>query len=176
MLHATEILGAETFDSAGNFVGRVKELFIVPDEQPGRVARLLLSRGKFRSAGGPIRSGRVGGAGYSWLHHRRIRLEPYNPNEAWLAIQKDLLDQQIIDTQWPKSGSRERCGSGRPANQWQHGNPRLRMWTWACPALFAACSRASSRQMRSAKCRTSCPSGPFAGSLSTWWSPTPFAA
>ena len=28
MLHATEILGAETFDSAGNFVGRVKEMFI----------------------------------------------------------------------------------------------------------------------------------------------------
>ena len=48
MLHATEVLGAETYDSAGNFVGRVKEMFIVPDEQPNRIARLLLSRGKYR--------------------------------------------------------------------------------------------------------------------------------
>ena len=45
MIHATEILGAETFDSAGNLVGRVKEMFIVPAEQPNRVARLLLARG-----------------------------------------------------------------------------------------------------------------------------------
>jgi len=42
MLHATEILGAETYDSAGNFVGRVKEMFIEPADQPNRVARLLL--------------------------------------------------------------------------------------------------------------------------------------
>ncbi len=48
MIHATELIGAETFDSAGNLVGRVKEMFIVPDEQPNRVARLLLARGKYR--------------------------------------------------------------------------------------------------------------------------------
>jgi Mg/Co/Ni transporter MgtE len=27
-----------------------------------------------------------------------LRLEPFRPNEAWLAVRKDLLDQQIIDT------------------------------------------------------------------------------
>jgi len=27
-----------------------------------------------------------------------LALEPYRPNEAWLAVRKDLLDQQIIDT------------------------------------------------------------------------------
>src|ERR1700756_1092981 len=48
MLHATEILGAETYDSAGNFVGRVKEMFIEPADQPNRVARLLLGRGPYR--------------------------------------------------------------------------------------------------------------------------------
>ena len=26
MIHATELLGAETYDSLGNFVGRVKEM------------------------------------------------------------------------------------------------------------------------------------------------------
>ena len=48
MLHATEILGAETYDSLGNFVGRVKEMFIVPADQPNRIAQLLLSRGQYR--------------------------------------------------------------------------------------------------------------------------------
>ena len=45
MVHATEILGAETYDSLGNFVGRVKEMFIVPAEQPNRISRLLIGRG-----------------------------------------------------------------------------------------------------------------------------------
>jgi len=48
MLHATEVLGAEAYDAAGNFVGRVKELFIEPADQPNRVARVLLGRGQYR--------------------------------------------------------------------------------------------------------------------------------
>ena len=62
MLHATEVLGAETYDSAGNFVGRVKEMFIVPDEQPNRISRLLLSRGQVPPAGGALRPDRLGRA------------------------------------------------------------------------------------------------------------------
>ena len=98
MLHATEILGAETFDSSGNLVGRVKDMFIVPAEQPSRVARLLLSRGKYR----PIvaRYDQVASVvpGRVQLATDEAALELYHPNEAWLAVQKDLLDQQIIDT------------------------------------------------------------------------------
>ena len=48
MLHATEVLGAETYDSFGNYVGRVKEMFIDPAEQPNRVSKLLLGRGQYR--------------------------------------------------------------------------------------------------------------------------------
>ncbi len=47
MLHATELLGAEAYDAGGNFVGRVRELFIEPADQPNRVARYLLGRGKY---------------------------------------------------------------------------------------------------------------------------------
>ena len=98
MLHATEILGAETFDSSGNLVGRVKDMFVVPAEQPSRVARLLLSRGKYR----PIvaRYDQVASVvpGRVQLTTDEAALELYHPNEAWLAVQKDLLDQQIIDT------------------------------------------------------------------------------
>ena len=98
MLHATEILGAETYDSAGNFVGRVKEMFIEPADQPNRVARLLLSRGQYRPIVArydqiaSIAPGRVG------LTTDESALELFYPNEAWLAVGKDLLDQQIIDT------------------------------------------------------------------------------
>ncbi len=98
MLHATELLGAETYDVQGNFVGRVKELFIEPADQPGRVARMLLGRGKFQ----PLlaRYDHVGfvAPGTIRLNVDEKALESYRPNEAWLAVQKDLLDQQIIDT------------------------------------------------------------------------------
>src|SRR6202021_2396771 len=98
MLHATEILGAQTFDSAGNFVGRVKEMFIEPADQPNRVARLLLSRGQYRpivaryAQIASVAPGRVN------LPTDESALELFHPNEAWLAVGKDLLDQQIIDT------------------------------------------------------------------------------
>src|SRR5207244_1571250 len=48
MLHATELMGAETYDAQGNFLGRLTELFIDPAEQPNRIGRLLLGRGKFQ--------------------------------------------------------------------------------------------------------------------------------
>ncbi|HXW57783.1 MAG TPA: CBS domain-containing protein [Candidatus Cybelea sp.] len=102
MVHATELLGAEAYDSAGHFVGRVKEMFVVPSEQPNRVARLLLGRGRYRPLVarhdqiGKVAPGRVD------LSTDESALELYHPNEAWLAVRKDLLDQQIIDTQGRK--------------------------------------------------------------------------
>ncbi|MGH9737071.1 MAG: magnesium transporter MgtE N-terminal domain-containing protein, partial [Candidatus Acidiferrales bacterium] len=98
MLHATEVLGAEAYDSFGKFVGRVKEMFVVPAEQPNRVGRLLLERGKYRPLVArhdqieSVTPGRVK------LTTDESALELYQPNEAWLAVRKDLLDQQIIDT------------------------------------------------------------------------------
>jgi len=98
MLHATEIIGAETYDSFGNFVGRVKEMFVVPDEQPNRISRLLIGRGKYRPL--VARHDQVASVvpGRLKLTTDESALELYHPNEAWLAVQKDLLDQQIIDT------------------------------------------------------------------------------
>ena len=59
MLHATELLGAATYDVHGNFVGRVRELFIEPADQPNRVARFLLARGKYPATCRALRSGRT---------------------------------------------------------------------------------------------------------------------
>ena len=98
MLHATEILGAETYDAGGNFVGRVKELFIEPADQPNRVARLLLGRGQYQPLVARHEQVAFVAPGTIRLNVNEKALEPYQPNEGWLAVRKDLLDQQIIDT------------------------------------------------------------------------------
>ena len=98
MLHATEIIGAETYDSADIFVGYVKEMFVVPDEQPNRISRLLIGRGKYRPLVARFDQIDSVAPGRVKLTTDESALELYQPNEAWLAVQKDLLDQQIIDT------------------------------------------------------------------------------
>jgi magnesium transporter len=102
MLHATELLGSTAYDSHGNFVGRVKEFYLEPADQGNRVSRILLARGKFQ----PLiaRHDQVGfvAPGTMRLTAGETELETYHPNEAWLAVRKDLLDQQIIDTKGRK--------------------------------------------------------------------------
>src|SRR2546422_791138 len=109
MLHATELMGAETYDAQGNFVGRVRELFIEPAEQPNRIAYFLLSRGRFQplvALHDQVASlaPNIPKALPRWsnlvlrLNVGERLLEVYEPNEGWLAVRKDLLDQQIIDT------------------------------------------------------------------------------
>lgn len=124
MIHATEVLGAETFDSAGNLVGRVKEMFIVPAEQPNRVARLLLARGKYRPIVARYDQIASVSPGEVRLTTDESALELYQPNEGWLAVQKDLLDQQIIDTNGRKV---VRVNDVDLADQRNNGNTELRV-------------------------------------------------
>src|ERR1700741_5006231 len=101
-LYATELMGAETYDEEGHFVGRVREFFIEPADQVNRVSRDLLSRGRFQPL--VARHDRVAAIapGSMRLNCSERALELYKPNEAWLAVRKDLLDQQIIDTRGRK--------------------------------------------------------------------------
>lgn len=124
MIHATEVLGAETFDSAGNLVGRVKEMFIVPDEQPNRVARLMLARGKYRPIVARYDQIASVSPGEVRLSTDESALELYQPNEGWLAMRKDLLDQQIIDTNGRKV---VRVNDVDLADQRNNGNTELRI-------------------------------------------------
>jgi magnesium transporter len=98
MLHATELLGAATYDVHGNFVGRVRELFIEPADQPNRVARFLLARGKYQPLVARYDQVAFAVPGSLKLNVGEKSLQEYHANEGWLAVQKDLLDQQIIDT------------------------------------------------------------------------------
>ncbi len=97
-LHATELLGGEAYDVHGNFVGRVRELFIEPADQPNRVARYLLDRDKYLPLVARYNQVSFVAPGVIKLNVEEKDLEHYRPNEGWLAVRKDLLDQQIIDT------------------------------------------------------------------------------
>jgi len=101
-LHATELLGGEAYDAQGNFVGRVTELFIEPAEQSNRIARYLLGRGKYLPLVARHDQVSFVAPGVIKLKVQEKELEHFSPNEAWLAVRKDLLDQQIIDTQGRK--------------------------------------------------------------------------
>ena len=98
MLHTTELLGAKAYDAQGNFVGRLRELFIEPAVAPYRVAWYLLSRGRFQPLVARYDQVAAVEPGKLRLNCPERALEAYAPNEAWLAVCKDLLDQQIIDT------------------------------------------------------------------------------
>ena len=98
MLHATDLLGGEAYDRDGHFVGQVTELFIEPADQPNRVARFLLGRGKFLPLIARYDHIAFVAPGVIRLNVEEKELEHYQPNEAWLAMRKDLLDHQIIDT------------------------------------------------------------------------------
>ena len=94
-LFFTEMLGMPVYDLKHRRIGRVKDAAIVPLIHPARVDRFLV------------------GAGSSWLSVRydqissislkggiqlsNEKLYPYHSDEYMLRIQRDLLDQQIID-------------------------------------------------------------------------------
>jgi magnesium transporter len=98
MLYATELVGSSAFDAQNNFVGRVREFFIEPADQPNRVSHFLISRGRFQPLVARYDQVSAVVPGRIDLNVSERALDAYQPNEAWLAIQKDLLDQQIIDT------------------------------------------------------------------------------
>jgi magnesium transporter len=101
-LHATELLGGEAYDVQGHFVGRVTELFIEPSEQPNRIARYLLGRGKYLPLVARHEQVSFIAPGVIKLNVAEQDLDHFSPNEGWLAVRKDLLDQQIIDTKGRK--------------------------------------------------------------------------
>jgi magnesium transporter len=123
-LYATELMGAKTYDVQGNYVGRVRELFIEPAEAPNRVSHFLLSRGHFQPLVAKHNQVASVAAGKMELNVSERALELYRPNESWLAVQKDLLDQQIIDTRGRKV---VRVNDLDLAEQRMNGNVELRL-------------------------------------------------
>jgi sporulation protein YlmC with PRC-barrel domain len=123
-LYATELMGAKTYDAQGNYVGKVREFFIEPAEAPNRVSHFLLSRGHFHPLVAKHNQVASVAAGKIELNVSERALELYRPNESWLAVQKDLMDQQIIDTRGRKV---VRVNDVDLAQQRMNGNVELRL-------------------------------------------------
>jgi magnesium transporter len=95
-LALSELLGAPVIDSAGVISGRVREVAVAPQDDPTRVAAIIvrtrrgdciLSPDKLRIVeGNMVRTNSESG---SWL--------PMTSSEGFLLLERDLLDQQIID-------------------------------------------------------------------------------
>src|SRR5882724_12386684 len=92
----SSILGASVYDSSGSFAGHVREVAIFPQEDPNRISdfivktregdRLLPSRQIRTVIGSAIQ---VNGSALDWM--------PLSSSEGMLLLERDLLDQQIID-------------------------------------------------------------------------------
>jgi CBS domain-containing protein/sporulation protein YlmC with PRC-barrel domain len=92
----SSILGASVYDSSGAFAGHVREVAIFPQEDPNRISdfvvktkegdRLLPSRQIKTVIGSSIQ---VNGSAHDWV--------PLSSSEGMLLLERDLLDQQIID-------------------------------------------------------------------------------
>jgi len=123
-LYATELMGVKTYDVQGNYVGRVREFFIEPAEAPNRISHFLLSRGRFQPLVAKHNQVASVSDGKIRLNVGEKALEIYQPNESWLAVQKDLLDQQIIDTRGRKV---VRVNDLDLAEQRSNGNVELRL-------------------------------------------------
>jgi magnesium transporter len=123
-LYATELMGSEAYDVQGHFVGRVREFFIEPADQPNRISHFLLSRGRFQPLLAKYNQVGAVAPGTIRLNCSERDLTLYTPNESWLAVRKDLLDQQIIDTQGRKV---VRVNDVDLAEQKTNGNVELRL-------------------------------------------------
>jgi magnesium transporter len=96
LLFFTELMGLPVLDLKGRRIGRVKDAALVPLEHSSRIDRYLVG----------------GGATWLVIRHDQVRsisvdrgielsdeqLTPYHDDEYMLRISRDLLDQQIIDT------------------------------------------------------------------------------
>ena len=93
-LYFTELLGLPVYDLKQRRIGRVKDAAIVPLIHPSRLDRFLVAAG---GAWLSIRYDQVRSISFHGLHLSDEKLFPYHSDEYMLRIDRDLLDQQVID-------------------------------------------------------------------------------
>ncbi len=94
-LTLTELLSAPVYDAAGARVGRVRELALSPQDDALRVSALIVKTrsGDRLLAADAIRSFDGGVHAYTPVSE----WAPYAASEGLLLLERDLLDQQVID-------------------------------------------------------------------------------
>jgi CBS domain-containing protein/sporulation protein YlmC with PRC-barrel domain len=91
----TELLGAPVYESTGAKVGRVREVALCPQEDPVKVAALIVrtAQGDRLLPGGAIERAHSG----VYASSPQADWAVYAGHEGLLLLGRDLLDQQIID-------------------------------------------------------------------------------
>ena len=97
MIYFTEIEGVPVFDAFGEYVGKVEEICIDPEDVRHRVAFYIARSFDGRRVSIPY--AQIQSLSIQSIHTNSPTSEipGYTPNEDWIRVKKDLLDQQIID-------------------------------------------------------------------------------
>jgi len=100
LLYLTELLGLKVHDLRRRVLGRVSDAALVPMTHPVRVDRFFIGGGGY--AWMTVRFDQVERIGLDGIYLSNETLIPYHPDESFLRLERDLLDQQIIDAQGRK--------------------------------------------------------------------------
>ena len=93
-LYFTELLGLPVYDLKRRRIGRVRDAALVPLIHPSRIDRYLVGAG---SSWLSVRFDQIATISLGGIELSNEKLYPYHSDEYMLRIQRDLLDQQIID-------------------------------------------------------------------------------
>jgi CBS domain-containing protein/sporulation protein YlmC with PRC-barrel domain len=94
-LALSDLLGLPVFDSDAAKLGRVREVALVPQDDPIRIAALIVRTPNGDRLVATDLLHRVNGGVYTSA--RSADLPKYSSGEGMLLLERDLLDQQIID-------------------------------------------------------------------------------
>ncbi len=94
LLYFTELLGLPVFDLKHRQIGRVRDAALVPLIHAARLDRFLVGAGASWLS---VRYDQISSISLDGIQLSDEKLFPYHSDEYMLRIQRDLLDQQIID-------------------------------------------------------------------------------
>ena len=94
LFYFTELLGLPVYDLKRRRIGRVKDAALVPLIHASRIDRFLVGAG---GAWLSIRFDQISAISLNGVYLSDEKLFPYHSDEYMLRIERDLLDQQIID-------------------------------------------------------------------------------
>jgi CBS domain-containing protein len=103
LLYFTELLGLKVYDLRKRAIGRVRDCALAPPIHPVRIDRYLVGGGS-GLAFLTVRHDQIQSISLDGIFLRDEQLTPYHASsdEYVLRIERDLLDQQIIDAQGRK--------------------------------------------------------------------------
>ncbi|MBV8552040.1 MAG: magnesium transporter [Acidobacteriaceae bacterium] len=99
VLYLTELLGLQVYDLKGRNIGTLRDAALVPLIDPVRLDRFLVGAGPGWLS---IRYDQIKSITTEGIHLKDERLTPYHSDEYMMRMVRDLLDQQIIDTEGRK--------------------------------------------------------------------------